>query len=287
MGTGDSQTLTLEQMSTLETYSALSKQLTQVRFDLKRAQCARQMHGGTVPAQPDANFWVSDEEMEVAAARDVVIVGAKAQLDRLQSMIDEAKKSMFGEAEKAYVAQCQTSLERIRKRMETRKLALRKELLFSKKSQAQAAGQALATSTEELAAQQADLEVQVGNLHKEAEKFGRSSVDVELMRTDIKALDALRDRIQNELQQANIQFASFKSRVTRMGKATVLHNADQTRHLTLSGSAGGAAFFAGCALVIFWDLRRQRLNTTREISEAIRLPLLGTVPHARRVLGSN
>jgi polysaccharide biosynthesis transport protein len=284
MGTGDSQALTLAQKNTVELYSALSKQLNQVEFDLKRAQRARQIGAGAAPAQPDASVGVSDEEMEAAAAGDLIIGAAKAQMDRRQAQIDDARKSMFGPAETEFVAQCQASIERIRKRGEDRKVALRKELLFKKKNQALAVGQAWAMSAEELASQKTDLAAQLALLRKEAEKFGRSSVDVELMRADIKALDDLRDRIQKEVQEANIEFASLKSRVVKLSDATTPHNAEQARRVTLSASAGGMGSFAACALVVAWELRRRRLNTTREIAEAIRLPLLGTMPRAPRLL---
>jgi capsular exopolysaccharide synthesis family protein len=43
----------------------------------------------------------------------------------------------------------------------------------------------------------------------------------------------------------------------------------------------------GFASVVFWDLRRRRLNTLQELAEALRLPLLGTLPHVPRVMRGN
>jgi polysaccharide biosynthesis transport protein len=286
MGTGDSEALTAAQKNTLQEYSALWSKLNQVELDLNRAKRARQERGGSAAVQSAASISVSNDDVEAFAATDPLIAAAKAQLDRLQIRIDDAGKDMFGSAQTEFVAGCQSALERIRKRIEDRKAVLRKELVYKKKSQAEAAGDVLAMSVQELAAQQKELKEKVAALQKEAEKFGRSSVDVELMRAEIKALDTLRDRIQRELHEANIEISSLKPRVVQLSSAKAFHSSEANRRLTLSAGSGGFGVFAGCALVVLWDLRRRRLNNALEIAKAIRLPLLGTLPHASRRAGA-
>jgi polysaccharide biosynthesis transport protein len=108
-----------------------------------------------------------------------------------------------------------------------------------------------------------------------------------LMRAEIKALDELRSRIQKELEEANIEINTLKSRVVKLSSATTLPSDDHRRRTMLSASFGGTGFCAGCALVVLWDLRRRRLNTMHEIADALRLPVLGTVPHVWRPQGSS
>jgi succinoglycan biosynthesis transport protein ExoP len=275
LGTSDSEALTLAQKNTLEEYSVLWKQLNQVEWDLKRAQSAQQIHQrmGAGPGVP-----ISDAEVDAAATMDPIIATSKARLENLQVLIDDTHKTSYGAAENEHVAPVQASIERNRKRIEDRKLALRKELALRK----QAAEQPGMSTVEILDAQQKELSAKVAGLRKEAEKFGRSSVDVELMRAEIKALESLCDRIQRELREANIEMASLKARIAKISGPNTPMNDDWNRRVMLSASSGVFGTVIGCALVLFWDLRRRRLNTLLEIAEGLRLPILGTMPRMQR-----
>jgi len=287
LGTGDSETLTLAQKNTLQEYSILWTQLNQVEFDLKRAQRSRQAREHAGQSVPGSNVTVTNAEVEAAALADPSIVSAKADLDRQQAHIDEAKKTMFGAAEREYVSSYQANVERMRKKIESRKIALRREIAAQKENTALATDQLSAASVEVLQAQQKELAIKVAALRAEADKFGRSSVDAELMRAEIKALDDLRSRIQKELEEANIEINTLKSRVVKLSPATTMPSDDHKRRTMLSAGFGGAGFAAGCALVVLWDLRRRRLNTMHQIADALRLPLLGTVPHVWRPQGND
>jgi len=286
LGTGDSEALTLAQKNTLQEYSILWTELNKVEFDLKRAERTRLVRDRAGAHNAASTVPVTDAEVEAASVMDPMSAAAKAELDRQQTHVDEAKKTMFGAAEKEYVAAYQASIDRARQKIENRKAILRKQLAAQKETTAQAADQLSAASVEVLQAQQKELAAKVTALRTEAEKFGRSSVDAELMRAEIKALDELRSRVQKELEEANIEINMLKSRVVKLSPATTLPSDDHRRRL-LSASFGGAGFCAGCALVVLWDLRRRRLNTMHEIADALRLPLLGTIPHVWRPQGNS
>jgi capsular exopolysaccharide synthesis family protein len=287
LGTGDSEALTLAQKNTLQEYSILWTQLNQVEFDLKRAQRSRQVRDHVGPSNPVSMVPVTETEVETAALTDPIIAVAKVDLDRQQTRLDDARKTVFGAAEKEYVATYQASVERARQKIENRKASLRKDLALQKQNTALAADQLSAASVEVLQVQQKELAAKVSALRTEADKFGRSSVDAELMRAEIKALDELRGRIQKELEEANIEINTLKSRVVKLSSATTLPSDDHRRRMMLSTSFGGTGFCAGCALVVLWDLRRRRLNTMHEIADALRLAVLGTVPHVWRPQGSS
>jgi capsular exopolysaccharide synthesis family protein len=276
LGTGDSEALTLAQRNTLQEYSALWSQLNQVEFDLRRARHIQSSTDGAAGVA-DLEFPISNAEVEIAAATDLKIVASQAQLDHFHAQIAEARRTMFGTAQTEYLARYREAITREQKRVDDQKLVLKKELAFRKMNSALAVG----ASADVLEAQRKDLSGKVSTLRKEAEKFGRSSIDVELMRAEIKALDDLRDRVQRELHAANIEIASLKSRVAKLSAATTPQNEDRNRRLKMGAGAGGFGFFAGCALIVFWDLRRRRLNTLQDVGESLRLPVLGTLPLMR------
>lgn len=280
LGAGDSDTLTMSQKNKLQEYSALWTELNKVETELRRAQRYRKSPGGAAQAEPDPSIAVSDADLESAAAMDPVIGAGKARLERLHNRIDQTRKLLYGAEETKTIADTQEQIERAQKRIEDRKVELRKLMAFNKQRALLATDQ----TVESLEAQQKELRTKVDALRKEADSFGQSSVEVELRRAEIKSLDELHGRIQRELYEANIEMDSLNSRVVKLSDATTPHNDDRNRRISISASSGGAGFLAGCALVVLWDLRRRRLNTTQDIAEAIRLPLLGTVPHVRRLL---
>jgi capsular exopolysaccharide synthesis family protein len=283
LGTTDSETLTLAQKNTLEEYSVFSKQLNQVEWELKQRQLARQLGDRKGAAAAGTEVPVSEAEVEMAASVDPIISIAKNHIENRQVQIDEARKVEYGAKEAETLRNIQAGIDRAHKRIEDRKTQLRKDIGFRKK----AAEQSGASSIAMLESQQKDLSTKVQNLRKEAEKFGRSSVDVELKRAEIKALDFLCDRIQRELREANIEAQSLKARVVKLSPAYTPVNDDLSRRVTFSASVGAFGFLAGCGLVVLWDLRRRRLNTLFEVADGLRLPVLGAVPHVTRNKGRN
>jgi len=107
---------------------------------------------------------------------------------------------------------------------------------------------------------QKELSERTGKLRKEVEKFGRSSIDVDIMRADIKALNDLRDRLIRELQQSNMELSSMKPAVVLLSppKATE----DDDHRVRLTTTCGLVAFVVGCAFVVLWNSRRP-VNTSR------------------------
>jgi hypothetical protein len=99
-----------------------------------------------------------------------------------------------------------------------------------------------------------ELSERTSELRKEVEKFGRSSIDVDMMRAEIKALNDLLDRIIRELQQSNMELSSMKPSVVQLSTATATD--DDDRHVRLTTLYGLVAFLAGGAVVVLWNSRR-------------------------------
>jgi len=99
-----------------------------------------------------------------------------------------------------------------------------------------------------------ELSERTRTLRKEAEKFGRPPIDVDLRRADIKALNDLLNRLNRELQQSNMELSRMKSRVVRLNTATA--TADDDRRVRLTTTCGLAALLACGAVVVLWNSRR-------------------------------
>jgi polysaccharide biosynthesis transport protein len=280
LGAGDTEALTLAQKNTLQEYSVLWAQLNQVEFDLKRAQRTRQFREGADSGGKNAAYPVSDAELEIGASADPAISSLERELIGLQGRLDETRGIMqagIGYTTR-YLDGYRNEMERVRKRMTDRKKTLRQELSVRKRAIAEANAQSIETMVVVLDSQQQDLAARVAALRKEAEKFGRSSIDVELMRAEIKAMDDLRDRIQRELHETSVEVTAAKSRVMLLSAATTPQDDDRGHRAGFSAAFGGLTLVGSALLVVVWDLRRRRLNTVQEVADTLHLPVLGTVP---------
>ena len=99
-----------------------------------------------------------------------------------------------------------------------------------------------------------ELSERTDKLRKEAEKFGRSSIDVDLTRAEIKVLNDLLDRLNRELQQSNMELTSMKPRAVQLSAAKSTD--DDDRRLRLTTTCGLAALLAVGAVVVLWNSRR-------------------------------
>ena len=63
-----------------------------------------------------------------------------------------------------------------------------------------------------------ELSERTAKLGQEAEQFGRSSIEVDLLRAEIKTRDDLRDRLNHELLQVNMELPIMKPRVVQLGR---------------------------------------------------------------------
>jgi hypothetical protein len=171
LGIADSEVLTPTQRLTLEEYSHLWKQLSQVELELKVLQ--RKRSAAESKAQPAAKSGTEKDSASVAQLDDSI-------------------------------------------------------------------------ATHEL--MQKELSERTGKLRNEVEKFGRSSIDADIMRADIKALNDLRDRLNRELLQSNMEVSSMKSSVVRLAPAKATEDNDHRVRLTTI--CGLVALVVGCAFVV-------------------------------------
>jgi SMC interacting uncharacterized protein involved in chromosome segregation len=108
----------------------------------------------------------------------------------------------------------------LQERYDARKAALLELLKQRKRSQIQMEIIKVETVLKALKEQENELKAQVDAKRKDAEKFGRSSIDVEVLRGELKTLEAVLTQISTQRDKLSVEMRNA-SRVTLICPAEV------------------------------------------------------------------
>ena len=126
--------------------------------------------------------------------------------------------------------------------------------------------------------QQNGLMTTINKLRDAAEKFGNVSLDVEMLKLDLKRLEvtsanfnAVREKLDAEKKAT--------SRITLLETAEVpLLPSNTLMRLAITAFATAAALCLPAFFVVLLDVRTRRINTASDVSAGLHLPVIGSVP---------
>ncbi|MEM9589228.1 MAG: AAA family ATPase, partial [Planctomycetota bacterium] len=107
--------------------------------------------------------------------------------------------------------------------------------------------------------------------------IGSSSIDVEMMRAEIKQLDLVIDSIARQREELNVELRS-RPRVTLLQPAEEAVPSGLIKRLCLSGVGGILAFVLPLGLILSSDLVQQRIGSASGLDARMGIPVVGTIP---------
>lgn len=313
LGTGDTDSLSIVQQNSLQQFALLRSELTKVQFELLRAKGKLTVLEETGlqeqrPPNEDADLDKSQPEQDVItpesteeleptlddSAKRVVDLGVSEfdlenafAADRFIASVNEEissiKREITGIEETAapsirdrYVPRRQERIAELNQAINDRKREI--AIHLTKRQRINASAQLLTQETEIaiLEQQQAQLKTDVAGFEKEAKQFGRSSVDVEMMRTEIRSLEEMLARIGREIESTKIELKS-DSRVTFFQKAEAPRSKNARSYSTIA-MLGIMALFLPVGGIVWWDASKKRINTPSEVTQNLQMNVLGAIP---------
>ncbi|PQO38080.1 polysaccharide biosynthesis tyrosine autokinase [Blastopirellula marina] len=303
LGTGDTASLSLVQQNALQQFAALRSELTRVQLDLLRAKGKLAGIQSSVAANltepvvakkpvveeeenaPDAKQDVpleedSDVELQNILASDEVIAALKSQIMQLEAEILNVEQTAVPGIQEQYVGKYRDTIVELEEHVR-----LRKDQIVKGRAQWQAANFKASVDkarSEVVLLEQMEKQLvdSVTTFEKEAKQFGRSSIDVEMMRTEIDSLEGILSRLGHEIENTKIELKS-DSRVTFFQDAQP-PKSKNPRSFAKIGMFGFAGMMIPVAGFVFWDLRSQRINAPSDISKNLRINVLGAIPFVPR-----
>lgn len=276
VGGSATETLTAKQKSTVEELSIYRQEMARNRFDLRRSQ-------GELAAQRAilksiAELEVSDAELDEFVQRDPVARQLFSQLGMVS--IDKAftDGAVAPGAKSRYASRFQQDLSTLQEQFNARRTELVEVVRQKKRALVELDIRKLESATVVLAEQERSIQADVERLRKDADKFGSSTVDIEMLRGDIRNIDEVLTGIAKEKDKLKVEIRS-SARVIPLQKAEVPEAASNTNMriaLTILTILGGLCCPA--VVVALWDSRAKRINTCADVSKGLQLSVIGSVP---------
>ncbi len=301
LGTSDSTTLNLQQQALLSQFSFLRTELSKVQFDILRArsELVAKTGGqinpdGTVsnqpsPENPDAKSAknegesnsegfdeITDPFLLEALEKDPAASQLAKEVEQLKTKILRTEKQYDPKTAASYLAKYQTQLETAKQKLDERTKRV-VQLMAGKNGDGQLAGLSLPQKIAALEKQEAHLRDDMSKLEVESRKFGRSSIDVEMMRKEIGSLDPVVARVTEEIERTKIELQG-SSRITRYPSAGVPTSGENKKRIPLVVAAGLLGLLLPLGLLVLRDSLQNHVDNIRSVNKNMNLLVLGTIP---------
>lgn len=278
-------------------------------------------HEAPVPGEPDptqeSELLDDDQALEIeppevpelalqeAVASDRFSTQLQAELD----LIESARFTMTDAAYKQHLERNASSIASLKTKMQERRDLLErliqdrmvqdlrqkkeKELELARKQQLAAGSGMLLSGVEAdplaalkvrvgvLELQEKTLSEEVRELDKEVRKFGQSSVEVEMMRTEIEGLDAIVQHLGTEIERTKVELRGTP-RITLLSEAEPGVLTDSKRPMMITGMATVVGLVLPGGLLVLRDFQKKRLSDLPSTREELGLEILGTIPKLPR-----
>ncbi|MEN6557751.1 MAG: hypothetical protein ABFC54_06190, partial [Thermoguttaceae bacterium] len=276
LGTSDTETLTLKQKLVLEELTIYRQEAARVRFEKQRLQ-------GDLAAQQALlktldSLDVCDADVEMLVQNDPIARQLFVQLGWMKIDQLRAEGAVVPGLKSSFTDRYQQDLKTMQDQFDARRNELSEIVRRKKRMTVQMEVDRLRAAVAVATEQERDIQAEVEAKKDEAKKFGNSTVDIEMMRENMKGMEFTLNEIAAERDKLKVE-AGSAPRITMIQRAErpEIASNDLTR-MAMSALAMLAAMGCPMALVVLWDIHAKRINCCSDVSKGLRLPVIGSVP---------
>jgi len=287
VGSGDSKALALKQEIALQQFGAYRTELVRHQLEVRRGY--GELKAKQALLENINENEVSQYELDTYVKVDPIAQQMLAELAWRRSDMNYNAMIAVPGTTSALAERQQRELLLSQQQFEIRAEELRQELRSQKRAAFEQDIKRLKTDIAIAEEQVAMLQEDVERQRQEAEKFGESSIDMEMMRAEIDHLDHVLNGIAEEREKLKVELRS-SSRITPLQPAEPPKSPDRTGRIPLTAFAMLLGMCIPIGIVAWWDSRAEKINSSVDVSKGIGLPVIGAVPvipsRAIRQLGS-
>lgn len=288
----DVQHMTLQEQAEITYGNQLQKRLTEVRFELTSVENELALKQGEaksgqlpegVSTKLVGDYLQQDPQfLELQLA----VQNQQKYVTELETAVNKAKgqanennaAARLLSAEQRQLETRQVALERY---AETRQPQIVERLQHEQMLAAQASADTLNQKRTLLAAELTELEKELQNVNKSQEANVTLKFKMDKLARDIQVAEKLKQTVESQLKQLELE-AKSNNRVRKWSPAEVPYERDYAMKYSVTALAGLGGFGGVLALVVWLELMARRISTIDEISEGLRIPVLGSMPHMPR-----
>jgi capsular exopolysaccharide synthesis family protein len=275
----DTQAISWKEQNAAQTYSEYSKELETIRSDLRKARgmlSSKQKEVGQI-----GTIEIAEAEVMMLARDDPAYRDLMARKVWVEMMAKQSK-GLVAPGGKRYVDKSGAELDIINAQLQEVNQQYGERVRALKRVEIERAIRQLENEAQALTEQEQAFQKEVEVQRKTAERIGRGSTEIEMLRQELKHLDQVFGSIADERERLRVEMDSA-SRVRIMASdqehPAAIPEAEANWPMRLALALIGAVLGGcGCAAgIVFWDARFERIGDAEEVKK-LGLPLLGSVP---------
>lgn len=320
LGTGDAKSLSLAQQSSVERYSVMRQELNRVTFELMHSEGELEILKRSLAnsvAEASANTSDSDSaeseptqtlhpaihqiELEKATAADPQMISLQTERVQLEGRMRQIQRQLTPENAASRVKELQQKIAEVEKDIESRGRVLYDYLVHQVRENARPSRPGLkslgGTEATDLASkievlklksnilksQKEQLEGEVAEAEELSKTIGRSSIDVEMMRAEIRAHEEVRTRLGEEIERTRIEL-NADPRIKLLSSAAITANSDGKKRIAAAGAAGMSGLLLPFLLLVALDVKRGTIGDSTSVKNTLSVEVLGSVSRLKRSL---
>jgi len=276
LGTSDTEALTLKQKLVLEELTLYRQEMAKNQFELRRSQGELAAQKAILKNLESVDISGADVDLMVQSdpiARQLFIQLGWRKMDQVYT-----EGAVVAGAKSRYAERFQQDLKVMQEQFNARRAELVDAVRQKKRNEVQSEILRLEASISVLGEQANTLQAEVKRQQTEAEKFGSSTVDIEMMRADIKNLDQVLSGVATEREKLKVEIRSAP-RVTLLQRAEKPEwAANDISRISLTVFAMLVGLCSPAGVIVLWDARAKRINSSADVSKGLHLSVIGSVP---------
>jgi capsular polysaccharide biosynthesis protein len=294
LGTSDTSSLTVAQQNALQQFGRMQEKLSEVQFSLMQSEGEIKIAEELAKRQKESEAELEVEKLSMPVALESLQIAERtSDVVQLEELIAVAQAKLDGMSK--VFGPSHFNVQKARDELE-----VKKELLTQRKAEAKVRAKASAAQDQRnrlfqspgggiydlmglnskmqvLANQEKILKEKVEQLADETRQLGRSSIDVELMRSEISGLESVLHTVGDEIERTTVELKTA-SRIRILNLATDATVPESMKRILRAVFFGLGGLVVPFGLLLLWDLTRGRVNNVEGASQSLSLPSIGRIP---------
>lgn len=285
LGTGDSAALTLKQQTQIQNIAAYSREVIATRFEQWRAQGELEQLKADLANNAARPIHPIEIEPYLAQDPDVqlqynVVQQAKQTLEDNQKALSPGGGRLSGRLEQlqAEVNNAEAKLDETRQtalgRLDEQIRELRRIELESQIREQEIRVQLLAKQFE-------NLQSELDQLQRQADRLGGSSVELEIAKVEAAQQEEMLNTLRSEIGALDVELGA-PPRVRVLEEANTPQRKEMRTTIVLTVFSSLVGLVLPMVGVAWLEIRAQRVHSTSEVSRAIGMRVIGSLPSMPR-----
>ncbi|MGA2031454.1 MAG: AAA family ATPase [Thermoguttaceae bacterium] len=276
LGASEREELSLKQQVAIQQYGEYRLQLT--RFEFQYGQAEAQLKTAQALAQGLTETEISDMDINSLVLSDPKYRELSNQLVVIESMVKRDISLTQSGVKSRMTEQRKSELEILQGQVDALMQIYRERLRTARRMEMQREVRRLETELGVLAEQKRQFQAEVDRMRKETEQIGGKSIEIEMMRTEVKQLQTVQAETSSERERLNVELGSAP-RIRLLQEADVPENeTGRAARIALILMAAFAGLCLPVAGIVLWDTQAGRINVAAEVAKGVGLPVIGSVP---------